>query len=215
MKKYIALAGLFLSTVVTHAQGRLSIQLSPSMSISRVYTNPNNAGFSSAGLGFRFKIGSIYDHPIQDNCYASMGLLYSVQHLAIKNEKLSPGIREKHVLHYLQVPLLLRLYTSELTLDTRLYALLGVLGQIRGNVRNTELQQSWDKSFIEEFRRWGLAGLLGVGVEYNTSLSTSVFVGISYQYGLSSVIDRQAQNPPSLQVMGYSDLLSIDFGIRF
>jgi Outer membrane protein beta-barrel domain len=215
MKKYILLVGLFLSAAVTCAQGQLGIQLSPSISINRVYTNPNNAGFSSAGADFRSKLGPIYDHPIQDNCYASTGLLYSVQHLAIKNKKLSPDIREKHVLHYLQVPLLLRLYTSELTLDTRLYALLGALGQIRVNARNTELQASRDQLFIEEFCRWGLAGLLGVGVEYNTSLSTSVFVGISYQYGVSSVIDKQAQNPPSSPVMGYSDLLSIDLGIRF
>jgi len=215
MKKYILLAGLFLSTAVTHAQGRLGIQFSPSISYNRVYTNPNNAGFSSAGAAFRFKLGPIYDHLIQDNCYVSTGLLYLAQHFAIKNEKLSPNIREKHVLDYLQVPLLLRLYTSELTLDTRLYASLGVLGQIRVNARNTELQESRDKSFIEKFRLWGLAGLLGVGVEYNTSLSTSVFAGISYQYGLSSVIDKQAQNPSASQVIGYGDMMSIDLGVRF
>ncbi|MFM2428340.1 MAG: hypothetical protein RL012_224 [Bacteroidota bacterium] len=215
MKKYILLVGLFLSTAVTHAQGRLGIQLSPSISINRVYTNPNNAGFSSAGVAFRFKLGPTYDYPIQDHCYVSTGLLYSVQHLAIKNEKLSPNIREKHLLHCLQVPLLLRLYTSELTLDTRLYASLGVVGQIRVNARNTELQESRDKSFIEEFRRWGLAGLLGVGVEYNISPSTSVFTGVSYQYGLSSVLAKQAQNPSASQVIGYSDMLILDLGVRF
>ncbi|HAN49658.1 MAG TPA: hypothetical protein DCQ08_01310 [Amoebophilaceae bacterium] len=215
MKRYILLAGLFLSTAVTHAQGRLGIQLSPSTSINRVYTSPNNAGFSSAGAAFRCKLGPIYDHPIQDNCYVSTGLLYSFQHLAIKNEKLSPDIREKHVLHYLQVPLLLRFYTSELTLDTRLYASIGILGQIRVNARNTELQEGRDKSFIEEFRLWNLAGLLAVGGDVGKTQAKSIFAGISYQCGLSSVIGKQAQHPSASQVIGYGDMLSIDLGVRF
>ena len=215
MKKYILLVVFLLGTTVTRAQGQLGIKLSPSLSLNRMYTSPNNAGFSRAGAAFGFKPGASYDYPIRDNCYVSTGLLYVAQHVAIKNEALSPSIREEHALYYLQVPMLLKLYTSELTLDTRLYVALGILGQIKINARNTSLQKSQTKPFLEAFRRWGMAGLLGVGVEYNTSLSTSVFVGISYQYGFSNVIDKQAQHLCPSPVMGYSDLLSIDLGIRF
>ncbi len=204
-----------LGTTVTRAQGQLGIQLSPSLSRNRVYTSPNNAGFSSAGVAFGIKLGASYDYPIKEHCYVGTGLLYAVQHVAIKNETLSPSIREEHALHYLQVPMLLKLYTSELTLDTRLYVALGVLGQVRINARNTELQKSQAQPFLEKFRWWGMAGLLRVGVEYNTSLSTSVFAGISYQYGFSNAIDKQTQTPSYSQVMGYSDLLSVDLGIRF
>ena len=215
MKKYILLIVLLLGITVSHAQGRLGMHLSPGMSLNRVHTNPNNQCFSSAGAAFLFKIGAIYDYPIQENYYVSTGLLYSAQHLAIKNKKLSPGLLEAHALHYLQAPLLLKLYTSELTLDTRLYVVLGALGQLRVNARNTKLQGNLKKPFIEIFRRWGWAGSLGVGAEYDLSLSTSIFVGISYQYGLLSVIAQQAQYPPASRVMGYSDLLSIDLGVRF
>jgi Outer membrane protein beta-barrel domain len=180
-----------------------------------VYTNPNNAGFSRAGAAFGLKIGAIYDHSLREHCYVSTGLFYTAQHVAIKNEALPLNILEAHALRYLQLPMLLKFYTSELTLDTRLYVALGILCQIKISERNTELQKSQAKPFLETFRRWGLAGLLGVGVEYNTSLSTSVFAGVSYQYGLSSVIDKQAQNISVSQVMGYSDLLSIDLGVRF
>jgi hypothetical protein len=215
VKEYVLLAVLLLSVTAVHAQGRLSVQLSPGISLNRVHTNPNNQGFSSAGAAFHFKIGAICDYPIRENYYVSAGLLYSTQHLAIKNKKSSPSLLEAHALHYLQTPFLLKLYTSELTLDTRLYAMLGIVGQLKINARNTGLQENLQQPFIKTFRRWGCSGLLGVGLEYDLSLSTSIFVGFSYQYGLLSAIVQHAQHPPASRMMGYSDLLSIDLGVRF
>jgi hypothetical protein len=215
MKQYILIAVLSLGITVVHAQGRLSAQLSPGISLNRVHTNPNNQGFSSAGAAFYFKIGVVCDYPIRENYYVSTGLLYSAQHLALENKKSSPSLLEAHALHYLQTPFLLKLYTSELTLDTRLYVMLGVIGQLRINARNTELQANLQQPFIKTFRRWGCSGLLGMGIEYDLSLSTSVFVGFSYQYGLLSVIAQYAQHPPASRMMGHSDLLSIDLGVRF
>lgn len=215
MKQYILLTVLSLGITVAHAQGKLGVQLSPGISLNRVHTNPNNQGFSSAGAAFYFKIGAICDYPIRENYYVSTGLLYSAQHLAIENKKSSPGLLESHALHYLQTPFLLKLYTSELTLDTRLYALLGIVSQLRIHARNTELQENLQQPFMKTFHRWGCSGLLGVGLEYDLSLSTSIFVGVSYQYGLLNVIAQHAQHPPASRMMGYSDLLSIDLGVRF
>ena len=202
MKKYIllVLVGLMLSTMVVHAQGRLGIKVSPGISFGRVYTNPPNVEFSSAGPALGFKLGAIYDYPIQNNCCVGTGLSYAVQRIAVKNEELSFGIKEAHVLYYLQIPLLLKLYTSELALDTRLYVALGGLGQIKINERNTELQKNQKTPFIETFRHWGFAVLLEMGVEYDIGLSTSVFGGISYQRGLSSVISKHTQGPSNCVV---------------
>jgi Outer membrane protein beta-barrel domain len=217
MKKHIllVLVGLILSTMVVRAQGRLGIKTSPGVSFGRVYTSPPNVEFSSAGMALGFKLGAIYDYPIQNNYCVGTGLFYAIQRIAVKNEELSFGIKEAHMLYYLQIPLLLKLYTSELALDTRLYVALGGLGQIRINERNTELQKNQKTPFIETFRRWGFAGLLEIGVEYDISLSTSVFGGISYQRGLSSVIDKHIQGPSNCVVRSYSDLVSIDLGVRF
>jgi hypothetical protein len=215
MKKYILLVGLVLNTMVTHAQDHLGIKISPSISFNRVHTSPPNAGFSPAGAAFSFKLGAIYDCAIQDNAYVSTGLCYATQRVAIKNEAASLSIQEAHVLHYLQVPLLLKLYTSELALDTRLYVALGVLGQIKFKERNTALHKDQKTPFLKTFRRWGFAGLLDIGVEYDTGLSTSIFGGISYQYSLSKVIDKHAQEPSDCEVKGYNDLVSIDIGVKF
>ena len=215
MKKYILLVGLMLNTMVTHAQDHLGIKISPGISFNRVHTSPPNAGFSSAGGALGFKLGAIYDCAIRDNAYVSTGLCYATQRVAIKNEAASPSIQEAHLLHHLQVPLLLKLYTSELALDTRLYVALGVLGQIKFNERNTALHKDQKTPFVETLRRWGFAGLLDIGVEYDTGLSTSIFGGISYQYSLSNVIGKHAQGPSGCEVKGYSDLFSIDIGVKF
>jgi Outer membrane protein beta-barrel domain len=217
MKKYtiLVLVGLMLGTTVVRAQGRLGIKMSPGASFGRVYTSPPNVEVSSAGAALGFKLGVIYDYPIQDNCCIGTGLFHVTQRLAVKNEELSFAINEAHVLQYLQIPLLLKLYTSELALDTRLYVALGGLGQIKINERNTALQKTQKTSFIETFRSWSFAGLLEIGMEYDIGLSTSVFGGISYQRGLSSVIEKHIEGPSNCAVKCYGDLVSIDLGVRF
>lgn len=215
MRIYIFLPLFLLGASVVNAKGQLGIQLSPGISINRVHTNPNNAGFSEMGKSFCFKLGAVYDYPIQDRYYFSTGLLYAVSSLAVKNEDLSPSIREKHRISYIQLPCFLRLYTSELKLDTRLYVMLGLLGQVRIGARSTELPKSQKRSFIDTYRFLGCAALLGIGVEYNLSSYTSAFAGISYHYAWSSAIDQQDKERFSSRVMGYCDMLSLDLGVRF
>ncbi|MHA7877657.1 MAG: outer membrane beta-barrel protein [Bacteroidota bacterium] len=215
MRAHIVILLLFWGTATTYAQGQLSLQLSPGLSINRVFTNPNNTGFSSARKALCYKLGVLYDYPIQDRYYVSTGLYYTSQHLALSNAELSPAILETHMLQFLQLPLLLKLYTSEFKLDTRLYVVLGLLGQVKFRERNTELPKGQKQSFLGAFRRWSSVGLLGIGIEHNTSLSTSIFGGISYHRGLSSVINKKTQAQPDPQVMGYCDMFSLDLGIRF
>ncbi|XWN34755.1 MAG: porin family protein [Roseivirga sp.] len=215
MKKYLLLtAVLFCTTIAAHAQGQLGIKLSPSIAFNRAYSNPDNLGFSSTEPSFQFKVGPIFDYPIKDNYYVSTGLFYSAQQATLKKKKdqLSE-VDEAHELQYLQVPILLKLYTSEFTLDMRFYVEFGLIAQVRINERNTSLKVG-NTPLIKEFHRWSLAGLIGVGLEYDTSLSTSLFGGISYQRGLISVIkEQQDDNMP--KVFSYSDLICFDIGIRF
>lgn len=210
MKKYILLLIYLWGTTSLYAQGRLGIQLAPVVSFGRAYTEPNDKGFTSKGFFLRPKVGVTYDHPFQGNYNLSTGLLYMTHHFALKNEKLSSQIQESHELYYLQVPVLFKPYTSEIVLDLRMYAQLGVVGQLLLTSRNTELASS-TQAAINGFNRLALAGLLGMGVEYDTSFSTSVFAGISYQWGLTSLI-KSEQSP---RLMGYADLISINLGARF
>ncbi len=213
MKKYVLLVGLLFSTMLVRAQGQLGIQLSPSIAFNSVYTSPNNAGLSSAGASLKFKLGVIYDHPIRDNYYVSTGLLFVSQQASIKKKTPSPVIKENHHLQYLQVPILLKLYTSEIALDTRVYTKFGVIGQFKLN-HATNLEEG-KAPLVEKFRFWGASVLIGVGVEYDTSLSTSLFGGISYQYGLTNVIKEQKESFAMPKAICHNDLISIDLGVRF
>ncbi|MEL6606942.1 MAG: porin family protein [Bacteroidota bacterium] len=213
MKKYVVLLTYLLSTTGLYAQGRLGMQISPAISFGRVHTEPNNSNFSSPGAKLRFRLGAIYDYTFQDNYNLSTGLFYATHQFSIKKET-QPQIEEAHELHYLQVPLLLKFYTSEITLDARIYAKLGITGQIKLTSRNTELKDGVEV-FIDDFRRWGLTGLVGAGVEYDTSFSTSIFAGISYQPGFVNIIGTKRQSTFSSQVLGYADLINIDLGARF
>ncbi|MEM9417098.1 MAG: outer membrane beta-barrel protein [Bacteroidota bacterium] len=213
MKKYILLVWLLLNTTVARAQGRWGLKFSPSIAFSKVHTDPNSTSFVSKELDLwgKGKGGVIYDHAFQDNHYISTGLLYSVQQFAIEDEGPSPKVQEAHELRYAQVPLLLKFYTSEIALDTRFYGVVGAIGQLKVDERNTKCKKNQLKPFFNTFRHFGLAGLMGAGAEYDIGLSTSFFVGISYQWGLRNII-KEANDA---KVMGYSNLVSVDVGIRF
>lgn len=219
MKKYIVSISLLLFATTAHAQGRLGIKFSPGFAFSRAYTNPNNKGFTAKGTAFGFKIGALYDYGFQDNAYLSTGLYFTLQQVGIENKnkekKLSFAIGEAHGLQYVQLPLLLKLYTGELTLDTRLYVEIGIIGQLRVNEYNASLCKDQTEAFIKKFRRWGVAGQLGVGIEYDVNLVTSIFGGISYQLGMVNVIAEQQTLTHTPAIIGYSDLFSFDVGIRF
>lgn len=207
--------GLFLSIVAARAEGpgRLGIQLAPTISFAGIYTSPNNIDFASKGPALRSKIGAIYDYPFWENYTISTGLFYSTHHFNITQESLL--LSETYELPYLQVPFLFKPYTSEIALDVRIYATLGIVGQIRLTSRNTERRRDQKALFISDFQRWGLAGFMGAGVEYDFSFSTSVFAGISYQPGFANIIGKQNKNIISPLVMGYSSLISIDLGAIF
>ena len=232
MKKYVLLFGILLHTYPALAEGRIGIKCSPSISFARIHTNPNNLGFKTGGTPVKLKIGVMYDHNIQANYWISTGAFFAFQRIAISNSALpihadehtaehnqedaaTIGIGEQHDLQYVQIPLLLKLYTSEVKLDMRIYVDFGLIGQIRFNdVKN--IQKSTQKAlFIEKFRRWGLAGLVGVGFEYDVSLSTSLFAGASYQRGLSNIIEQQHEYKKIPNLIGYNDMISLDVGVRF
>ncbi|MEM7055443.1 MAG: outer membrane beta-barrel protein [Bacteroidota bacterium] len=210
MKKYLLLILYFASATYSLAQDQLGIKVAPSLSFSSIHTNPDTTGFSSGGVALRLKLGVIYDYDlaIKDSYYLSMGLLFAAKQASIKNNTAS--IKEQYELQYLQVPLLLKLYTSEVSLDTRLYVELGATGELKINDRATKLE---DKP--RAFRLWGLSGLIGFGVEYSTSLFTSVFAGISYQRGLTSMLEKEYDANSVSQVLGYANFVGLDVGIKF
>lgn len=213
MKKYSLILSWLLACTyfVAFAQDQIALHLSPGIAFGRVHTDPDNAGVTSDGVALRGKVGFMYDWNIKDNYYLSAGLAFAAQQIGIKNIH----IQERHEIQYLQLPVLLKLYTSELELDLRGYAAIGFIGALKINNRVAKVVR--EESFVTRFRMWEVGGVLGCGVEYNLSLFTSIFAGISYQLGLSSVFAEQSSHtafPKLPKLYGYGDLITLDIGIR-
>jgi hypothetical protein len=212
MKKYLLI--LFFSAIATYsfAQEQISIKISPGLSYGRVHTDPDTANFKSDGMALRGKLGAVYDWLIKENYYLSTGAFFVAKQISIKKDDIS-NLKEQHEIQYLQVPVLLKLYTSEIMLDTRLYVEFGITGALKINDRVTNLVGN--EQFVTKLRRWELGGIIGCGVEYNFSLFTSVFAGISYQPAFSSVFLDQRDISTFPKLFGYADLITIDIGIKF
>jgi len=212
MKRYLLVFSCFLTVTyfVAFAQDQIAVHISPGIAFGRVHTDPDTAGLASNGVGLGGKVGVMYDWNIKDNYYLSGGLAFSAQQIGVKNST----IQERHEIQYLQVPVLLKLYTSELELDLRGYAQIGFMGALKINNRVTT-SLAGKEVFVTKLRMWEVGLLLGCGAEYNLSLFTSIFAGISYQLGLSSMLAAQRDNPPFPKLYGYGDLITLDIGVRF
>lgn len=208
-KKYLLLLCYLLTFnyVIAFAEDRVNIFISPGLSFGRVHTDPDNVGFESNSVGFGGKLGALYDWNIKNNYYLSSGLIFVLQQIGFKNPKLN----EQHEMQYLQVPVLVKLYTGELDLDLRCYVTVGLIGAFKLN--NWVSHTNHKEVFINKLRMCTINGILGVGVEYQFSLSTSIFAGISYQLGLSSLFSEQNKQPSVPKLYGYGDLITLDIGI--
>ena len=198
MKKYL-FPILYLASV-THslAESQFGIKIAPGLSYNRVYTNPDTANFAPDGAAPRLKIGIIYDLPFKDNhCFFSSGLSFATKQASIRNDSLK--IQDQYELQYLHLPLLLKLYTGEVMLDTKLYVELGAVAMVKISDRVRKLK---NQACIQNFRPFGISGLFGFGITYNISLFTSIFIGVSYQRGVFSMADKQCpmDNVPPIKI---------------
>lgn len=197
-----------------HAHGQLGLQITPvGATSSRVTTAPgtpeNTSSISAGPYSSHFKAGAIYDYSfLRDNYYVSTGVFYLAQKFVIKKA----DQQESYNLHYLQVPVLLKLYTDDIALDVRIYGKLGPSFQFNLG----RLLDSQDpNAMIQSFKYFGIDIVFGIGGEYEAGLSTSFFAGLSYAFGLSNKINTCKQSEDLKGLRGMSDLLSIELGARF
>ncbi len=215
---FILIANFYVAAKPIAVKHRFGVKISPCISFNRLHTNPDTSSFSSNGSALKFSIGPIYDISIGPNYYISTGLWYGAKRVTIKNNKLS--IEETHKLEYLQLPVFIKLYTSEVYLDTKLYSHLGAVIEINIEEMATKIKerkidnQKIKKPFITQFKPLDLSVLIGIGVEYTFSPPTSVFAGISYQRGFINSIKgtTPAVQPP---IIFKNDLFYFDLGLRF
>ncbi len=184
---------------------KLGLQLSPTLSFNRVSDESADVNFSSDGVGGRMIGGAVLDYMLTDNYFVSSGLFFVPKRVGLA----SGEARERHRLHYLQIPATMKLFTNEVALDTRIYFQAGFTLDIRlleDNISETV-------EFVEDFGFVDSSLLLAVGAEYRYGYNTIFFGGFSYRRGLANVVRNEFA--PVQDILVKNDLFSLDLGIKF
>lgn len=210
MKKLLFSAILLISVLSVQAQVKFGLRAAPTLSFNRVdgTSDAGAASYNPNGLGLRMQIGPIVDFEFKENHYFSTGLMFATKRVGIKvKENTAAEERiEDYSLHYLQIPLTLKLFTEEVGLDKKIYF------QVGGTLDVKTKGVGEANQFIRKFNFMDATALLAVGIEYGFGIDTKLFGGIIYQRGLFNVLNESATNDDwTIQ----NDLLGLEFGITF
>lgn len=210
MKQFIFVIVTLFASIEGFTQVKIGLQLSPVLSSNRVETQSDQYTLKNDGSKLKFKLGVIVDLPLSDNYYFSTGLLYVPKRVALKATETLTNITiaEEYNLQYLQIPLTMKLYTNEISLDTRLFFNLGANAEIA-------ISEKFDKDnvIIEDFKFFDMSLVLGAGIEYKLGTNTTVYGAIVYNRGLVNPIGDALD--VGEKILLKNDMISLDLGIKF
>lgn len=219
MKKHLLVALIFAAFCnLSHAQTsssdyKIGIRLGPTLSLNRTASESTNTSIDRNGTALKFLLGAFVDIPFKENYHFQGGVNFASKRTAITLESTaianSAPLSQAFDHEFLQIPLLLKLYTNEVLLDTKVFFNFGLVPEVRLNTDNS----GQANPFIEDFQDFDLAGNFGGGVEKGIGVNTKVFVGLSYYLGFIDQVKAKNDLYDDFQVK--SNLFSLEFGIKF
>lgn len=215
MRKYVisALFVLFISGISLAQDYRIGIKIAPTLSNVRTGSN-SGSEVSRDGSSIKFLLGAFVDIPFKENYFFSGGINFASKSSSFTVDNLGAGlpVREEYDHEYIQVPLLIKLYTNEVMLDTKLFFNFGLIPELRLNTTN-ELTTSTTTELVSEWSNLDLAGNFGGGIERGIGVSTRVFAALNYNIGFLNQVQTHSQSIDGLVLK--SNLFSLEFGIKF
>ena len=213
MRKYIGLVFLFVgfSAFGQIQDYKIGIKIGPSFSNVRTSVEGSNTSLNRDGTAVKFLLGAFVDIPFKENYYFHTGINFASKATKIRaSSNTVPGpLNEEYDHEYLQVPMLLKLYTNEIFLDTRLFFNFGLVPELRLNTSNEDPANL----LVTKFKTFDLAGNFGGGVERGIGVNTRVFASLNYNIGFLNQIS--VQNPAWNTFDLKSNLISLEFGVKF
>ncbi len=213
MQNYLTLVLILVGVYTASAQAKLGLKFSPSASLNRISNQSDTLDFADDGAAIRFLFGLTADVPLSDTYAFSTGVIYTPKHIAFsasgENGGSYPVDLEEYRVHYLMVPISLKLYTNEVQPDAKLYFQVGATGEVRIFDEPHEEQYVG----IEDFNLFNASVLLGAGIEYKVGLNTILTAGFSYYRGLLNAIDQTI--PIDDELIIKNDMISFDIGVKF
>lgn len=209
------LAALFMAFLFgqLHSQNyQIGVKVGPTLSWARVGSDASVTNIESNGTSARMIFGAFVDIGFKENYFFHTGISYASKKTNLKfmNPNGVPSeISESYSHEYLQIPLLLKLYTNELLLDTKVFFNFGVIPEIRLSTSNDEVTII----AVSKFQNFDLAGNLGAGLEHGLGPNTRVFVGLNYNLGFLNMINQQNTNLSEFNLK--SSLFALELGVKF
>ncbi|MFY0591553.1 porin family protein [Roseivirga sp.] len=215
MKKYLLSAILMvgLGQLSIAQDYRIGIKLGPTLSLSRTATDGNSSGIERDGSAIKFLIGAFVDLPFKENYHFHTGINFAskTSQISVTDPGVLAGrpVSERYDHEYLQIPLLLKLYTNEVVLDTRAFFNFGMVPELRLNTDNKDNTVD----LVNEFNGFDLSGNFGGGLEHSIGVNTRVYGSLNYYIGFLNQIKEQNPLYDELQIK--SNLFSLEIGIKF
>ncbi|GAB2462959.1 hypothetical protein GCM10011375_14840 [Hymenobacter qilianensis] len=211
MKKILLALLLLGATAGTaSAQVEIGIKLSPSIAYLRA-DSPGVSNFKSEKSKLGIGGGLVVDYFFGQNYAFGTGLQLTSKGGTISYSGFDLNNEQKISLQYLEIPLTVKLFTNDITTDTKLYFQLGgkIGGVVAARIDGDKFYQGNERS-RKHFIIPDAALLGGFGAEYQVGQSTKVFAGLSYHHGLAN-IDRYFDNDVTIK----NGEVALDLGIKF
>lgn len=212
MRKNLLLILLLSISFSAFSQFKIGFQFSPILSSNRIDFTSDDYDLETDGTGLKIATGPFVDIQLTDNYYVNVGVFYASKRVGIeqrdKVNTTTPPTKEEYDLEYVQIPLSMKLYTNEVSLDKRIYFQFGAALEF-----NVE-EKLKDNVIVEDFRLFDTSLLAGLGMEYQIGTSTMVFGGISYHRGLVNIISESVDGLGGDLAMK-NDYIALDLGIKF
>ena len=190
---------------------KIGIKVGPTFSMTRTGTQGTNTSIDGDGTAVKFMLGAFVDIGFKENYYFQTGVNYATKETRISASQTNAGgaITEQYAHEYLQLPILLKLYTNEVVLDTRIYLNFGLIPEIWLSTSNEVVSTV----VIESFKSFDLAGNVGAGVERSLGPNTRLFGGLNFNLGFLNMVKDQSSQFEDITVK--SNLLAVEVGIKF
>jgi hypothetical protein len=223
MKKILlALLAVGASAGTAFAQVEIGLKLSPSVTNLRA-ESPSRLSFQNEKSKLTIGGGLIVDYFFGQNYAFSTGVQLvgkggTISFLDPINDR---RYEQKIGIQYLEVPVSVKLFTNDITTDTKLYFQLGgtlggaIAAKIDGNKRYISPTTGSETKALDHVITPEIAALLGFGVEYQLGQSTKVLAGLSYHRGLLNVDEYFEDNRKFSDVNLKNSEFALDLGLKF
>ena len=215
MRKFTFAAVLLtLLSLASFAQNyNIGVKFGPTLTYAKGSTEGSNTNYDGDGSSVQFLIGAFVDYQFEENYFLSAGVNFANKDFGI-SARSTQSIstlqgQAQFSQEYLQLPVLLKLYTNEVMLDTKVYFNFGLVPEIR--LSNSPGDDNDD--IIREFRNFDLAGNFGGGLERTIGVQTRVFVGLFYNLGFINQVKTQNNTFDELSLK--NRLFALELGIKF